>query len=116
MSVAGDRKYNRKGRTRKVSVMSWDMCPSDLLKQLIAFLTGEGYAVLFGVSGNGGTLTVYVYADGDKEVYYIRPKDSFYEVFGDILADMVSEAIADALNPPEAPAKNSKGKDTRSDP
>jgi len=112
MSVAGDRKHSRNKRTRKVSVMSWDMCPTDLLKQLIAYLTGEGYAVLFGVSGNGGTLTVYVYDDGDKDVYYIRPRDSFYEVFGEILADCVSEAIADALIAEGAEKKNPKGKDT----
>lgn len=104
----GKRQSERKS-VRNKAVGGWVMAGLECLGDFIATVTNAGNAILLAGADVDSLLTVSIYSDGEREKYYVRPRDDIREIMIDILEDYCSpravEAFTERWGQPE-------GKDT----
>lgn len=106
-SIAERRESRRNSRKRKIA-LDWAVVPASLLGLFVQLMVRDGRAVLFGTTSDGGTLSLSVYDDGDKERYYIRSGQDVVAELADVL-DEYSERAAEEFMDAATPQKAQKG-------
>lgn len=92
----GKRQSERKS-VRNKAVGGWVMAGLECLGDFVATITNAGCAVLLAGADVDSLLTVSVYSDGEREKYYVRPRDDVKEVLMDILEDYASPRAVEAF-------------------
>lgn len=88
----------RRRATRRT--LSWSLVPAQDLGALVHRATSWGAALLFGLTRDGGALTLTVYLDGDREVLYINDEEMIDETL-DTVWGLFPERAPDAPPPGE---------------
>jgi len=93
-----ERRQARRNRRKSKIALGWDIVPTSVLGYFCQLLIADGRAILLGVTGDGSSLSVAVYEDGDKEKYYIRSDRDVIESLADIVEDYNERAADDFLD------------------
>lgn len=83
--------------------LAWTLVPAHDLGQLIHRATAWGAALLFGLTRDGGALTLTIYMDGDKEVLYINDYEMIDDTLNTVWELFPERNEADAGGPADIP-------------
>jgi len=99
-----ERRQARRARRKSKVALGWDVVPTGVLGLFVQLLVSDGRAILLGVTGDGSSLSVAVYEDGDKEKYYIRSDKDVIESLADVIEEY-NERAADGFLDFATPSK-----------
>jgi len=68
-------RIRRKNRGNDFDVADWDSVPAELLRSVIAAVTGRNCAVQFGYTRDGGAYVIRIVGDGEPYNEYVRPTE-----------------------------------------
>ncbi len=91
-----ERRQARRAKRKSKIALGWDVVPTGVLGLFVQLLVSDGRAILLGVTGDGSSLSVAVYEDGDKEKYYIRSDKDVVESLADVIEEY-NERAADGF-------------------
>jgi len=94
---SGMRGQREKRKSKSKLVAGWLVVNADLLKQFLTSLTEVGCAVLFGGSSADSLMSINVYADGERDKFYIRPHDAIEDVLEEIIDAYCAPSALDAF-------------------